>query len=217
MLKRKMSKREKFLIILLSAAALAYLYLNFSLFPNLSRISKLESELTSRKLAANNKAEAYEKLEDIDKQIEKSREKLKEIENKVPASIRIPELIYDFDSEIRRQGMNFKSISVGEADYANGGYGIVPVNVSLEGKYDDIIEFIKYIENSERLFIIDSFKIDPENRRTPFQTDIGLRTFVLKEDGSGVSAEPPDYEFFRHDSGKEYPFYENRNTSREGN
>lgn len=205
----KLSKREVLLVSVLAVAVLTYLYLTYLIFPGYTRIAELETELMMKKKVAVDRDEARKKLDILDKALEKSRLELEEMERKIPYNVRLPELLVNIDSSIAFLGMEIKSISIGEPDTANKEYDIVPINVSMLGKYDNIIEFIKYIEGNERKFIIDSFGIAPLKRGEAIPFDIAMRTFVLKEPLGAEIPEPTDYNFFRHQNGKSYPFLEN--------
>lgn len=204
----KLSKREILLVSVLAAAVLLYAYLTYLLLPSYARISELQTELIIKEKVVAEKEETLMQLEFLDEFMEKSRQELEAIEKKIPYNVKLPEIVVNIDRRITALGMNIKSISVGEPDTVNKEYDIVPVNVSLEGRYDNIIAFIKYIEDNERKYIIDSFKLAPVVRAEAIPFDISMRAFVLKEGGKDPVPEPEDYEFFKHENGKGYPFLE---------
>lgn len=202
----KLSKREVLLISLLAVTALLYGYLSYFIFPSYTRITELETELMMKRKVAVDREEARKKLQVLDSYLEKSRLELECMEKMIPYNVRLPELVVNIDNKVSDLGMDIKSIAIGEPDAANKEYAIVPVKVSMVGKYDSIIEFIRYIENNERKFIIDSFDLAPEKRGEIMPFDIAMRTFVLKDPQRGEVPEPDNYSFFKHDNGKSYPF-----------
>lgn len=195
-------------MIILAFAAAAYLYLNFLIFPTLTRASELKMELGHKQQLAGDKENTAKRLEKLNLNIANSQKLLDKIEDKIPYSIKEPELIFDIDSEIKKLGMDFESISIGEVDKANAEYGTIPINIVMKGKYDNVLDFLKYIENNDRKFIIDGFTLNPENRQEPMEFNITMRTFVLKDSKKGIAPDPADYDFFRNNKGKEYPFLE---------
>lgn len=207
MISRKPSKREVVLLYLLAATAFIYGYINYLIFPSYDRIAELRNELAQKKQIAEDRVEARKKLALMDSQLEKNRSELESIEKKIPYNIRLPEIIVNIDNKISDLGMDIVSIAVGEPDTANEDYDIVPVSVSLNGRYDSIMTFIKFIEDNERKFIIDSFMLAPVKRAEKMPFDISMRTFVLKA-SKEQPAEPWNYDFFRHNNGKDYPFLE---------
>ncbi len=215
MINIKLSKREILLIFVLAVSALMYIYLSYFIFPSYTRIEELNTELMMKKKVAGDRDKAQKLMENLDSYLEKSKVKLEAMEKKMPYNVRLPELIVNIDSRIAGLGMDIQSISVGEPDTANKEYDIVPVNVSMVGKYDSIIEFIEYIEDNERKFIIDSFDLAPVKRSEAMPFDIAMRTFVLKDPMKATASEPNDYNFFRHDNGKSYPFLENNKKTNE--
>lgn len=208
-MKIKLSKREVLLVSILAAAALIYAYLTYFIFPAYTRTAELESELLAKRKIAVDREEAEKKLSFLDAYFEKSKQELENMEKKIPYNVKLPELLVNIDSSISALDMDIQSISVGEPDTANKEYDIVPINVSLIGKYDGIMEFIKYFEDNDRKFIIDSFNLTPVRRNEAIPFDIELRTFVLKDEAKGTVPEPEDYYFFKHENGKSYPFLEN--------
>jgi hypothetical protein len=115
----------------------------------------------------------------------------------------------NIDEKVKEIGMDIKSISIGDVDQANKEYGIIPINAAMEGKVDDVISFIKFIEDNEREYVIDSFELSPIKRDLPMPFSISMRTFVLRDSQDSISSEPDDYNFFKHKNGKSYPFLEN--------
>jgi len=207
-MKKELSKREIVFVSIFAVAALIFAYLNYFIFPSYIRIAELKTELVQKKQIVANRDEAQKRLELMDSLLEENKTELENIEKKIPYSVKLPELIVNIDSKIYGLNMDIRSIAVGEPDTANKEYDTIPVKVSIDGKYDNIIAFIKYIEDNERKFIIDSFALAPVKRAEAMPFDISMRTFVLKDAQGTGSTEPEDYYFFRHDNGKEYPFLE---------
>ncbi len=209
MKKIKLSIREVLLISILAVAALIYVYLTYFLFPSYLRIGELNTELMLKKKVVAEMDEAQKLLNSLDSRMEKSKAQMEKMEKKIPYNIRLPELVVNIDSKISSLGIDIKSIYIGDPDTANAEYDIVPVSVSMEGNYDNIMAFINYIENNNRKFIIDSFALAPLKRAEDMPFDISMRTFVLKDAQKSPVPEPTDYYFFRHNNGKGYPFLEN--------
>jgi len=207
--KTSLSKRELLLISILAFSVLVYLYLNYLLFPSYDRITVLRDELQQKQLIAVNKEAALKRLTVLDSILEEEQLHIEALEKEIPYNVRLPELIVNIDGKIREIGMDIKSISIGDVDLANKEYGVIPVSVSMEGKYDGILEFIKYIEDSDRKYIVDSFALSPERREEPISVSISMRTFMLKDSENSIIPEPYDYPFFKHNNGKSYPFMEN--------
>ncbi|MHB1394651.1 MAG: type 4a pilus biogenesis protein PilO [Clostridia bacterium] len=205
-MKIKLSKREVLLVSILAAAVLIYLYLSYLLFPSYKRIAELNTELVLKKQIAVNRDDAQKKLKDMDSFLSESKARLEDMEKKIPYNVRLPELIVSIDSKIANLDMDIQEISIGEPDTANKNYDIIPINVSIEGNYDNIIAFINYIEDNDRKFIIDNFILEPITRTEVMPFDIAMRTFVLKDSKEDAIPEPEDYYFFRHNNGKSYPF-----------
>lgn len=205
-----LSRRELLLISILAAAVLIYLYLNFMLFPSYERIGELRTELQQIKQIAVSRDDVLKKVSSLDSLLLDEQHQLDALERKIPYNVRLPELIVNIDDKIKELGMDVKSIAIGETDQANKDFGIVPINVDLEGKYDDIVEFIRYIEGNERKYLVESFVLSPLRRSKQMPFSISFKTFMLKESESPLKAEPSDYPFFRHDNGKSYPFLEQK-------
>jgi len=205
-MKIKLSKREVLLVSILAGAVLVYLYISYLIFPSYTRIAELNTELVLKKQIAADRNNVQERLENLDNLMAKSKERLENMEKKIPYNVKLPELIVCIDSKIASLGMDIQEINIGEPDKSNKDYDIIPVNVTMEGKYDNIIDFINYIENNDRKFIIDNFILAPITRTEVIPFDISMRTFVLKDSGKDVIPEPQDYYFFKHNNGKSYPF-----------
>lgn len=208
-MKIKLSKRELLLVSILAVAGLIFTYLSYFIFPSYLRIDELNTELMQKKKIAVNRDEAQKRLENLDSLLAKSKAQLENMEKKIPYNVRLPELVVNIDSNISYLDMDIQTISIGEPDTANKEYDIIPVNVSMEGKYDNIIDFINYIEDNNRKFIIDSFTLAPIIRSEVMPFEIAMRTFVLKDSQKAAVPEPTDYYFFKHNNGKDYPFLEN--------
>ncbi|HYF82822.1 MAG TPA: type 4a pilus biogenesis protein PilO [Clostridia bacterium] len=208
-MKIKLSVREVLLVSLLAVAVLIYIYMSYLLFPSYTRLAKLNTELILKKQIAIDSDNAKKRLENLDSLLAKSKIRLENMEKKIPYNVRLPELVVNIDSKIASLDMDIQTISIGKPDTANKEYDIIPINVSMEGKYDNIIKFINYIEDNDRKFIIDNFILAPITRAEAMPFDISMRTFVLKDSKEDVIPEPDDYYFFKHNNGKSYPFLNN--------
>jgi Tfp pilus assembly protein PilO len=83
--------------------------------------------------------------------LEEQKRLFKRFPNKAEASKMLGELV----SEKKFSGINFESFYPSEAVPTDNGYFYVPIEVVVSGSFNKLGEYIKYIENLPRTFIID--------------------------------------------------------------
>lgn len=207
MFKIKLKRNEIILLILLLAAALVYSYLKFLIFPQYDRIAALKAEIEHKSKTASQLEKKKKELAALKLRLASDDGQIDSIEKQIPFTRRMPELIVSLDEVIRKYGMKLSFISVGDPDASKDAYSTIPININLEGDYDEFMKFLKYIENNERKFVIESFTFSPPNRKTVTPYAITFKTFMLN-DKDKPRPEPLYYPFMRGIQGKDYPFYE---------
>ena len=99
--------------------------------------------------------------------------------NKAEASKMLEEVV----SDKKGAGIIFESFYPSDEMPTEYGYNYIPIEVVVTGSFNKLGDYIKYIENLPRIFIIDDiiFQVSKEESRSKSSTaKLKGRTFVLK-------------------------------------
>jgi len=185
------SKRRKNLSIITLFLALALLVINLITFAATSnfelRINNYEEETQNTKLQI---AQIIDKYEEINKNKYKS---LKMLQQLVPANMRYKELfVYDIDRILDEENIGIDYISINEVDTFDplrfdeskfNGFEFKMLEFSMNlysDNEDEIFEFIKKIQDLDRVILINGFRLSMQNET--IIVSLTFETFYLESE-----------------------------------
>jgi len=185
------SKRRKNLSIITLFLALALLVINLITFAATSnfelRINNYEEETQNTKLQI---AQIIDKYEEINKNKYKS---LKMLQQLVPANMRYKELfVYDIDRILDEENIGIDYISINEVDTFDplrfdeskfNGFEFKMLEFSMNlysDNEDEIFEFIKKIQDLDRVILINGFRLSIQNET--IIVSLTFETFYLESE-----------------------------------
>lgn len=182
-----------FLEILLSLTTIS-LFAVFALRPTLLTISQLLTELEAKENTVNQLDTKLQNLKTAQTNYQSVQPDLPIIETAVPAGAKPELLIRQIEGLSNRNSVSITTVSVGEVvllgtqkqvkkdDKLNS----IPANslsfpfaISVSGDYENLMQFLKDMENLRRLIVLDSISFNSA------KTDSGLR-LVLTITGRGL-------------------------------
>ena len=121
-------------------------------------------------------------LEDVDRKIESHAKSL-------PSNLDFPQIINEVTDIARENNVGINTIAQGEKKHSQLYYTLA-LSLSVRGFYYDILGFLRAIEDSEALFVLDSVNIqnasssleDEENRGTSCSVDIRLHSTSARKE-----------------------------------
>lgn len=152
--------------------------LGFYIYPSITGIPLLEQELQNKENLAvqlENKVTKLTNLVDFRQNVDDSRQL---IDKALVSEPEVPQLLSQVDLIARESGLAVQRLSYAVNDSgseaAAAGYQVVAVNLGTEGTYNQVVTFLRNIENASRV-------INVNNVRFSTESDTGLvsTTFVL--------------------------------------
>jgi Tfp pilus assembly protein PilO len=213
----RLSRSEKILLTLLAVVLVSYVYYQFIMAPTLQKvtsakvnISQLQSELDQlRLLAVGNKS--------LEEDIKEYKVKYEEYVNTIPREEREPQILRDLKLLIDNNDLKVTSVNIGIGiEYVNSSGEnaaaamsnlktmAVPLSINFSGGYSDVMNFMKNLEESNRLTVISSVDMTSQEEGENKVLSISLNANVIYiSDGSSAERQ---YEFNNNDYGKDNPF-----------
>ncbi len=157
-------------IIPLVAVVLSLGLLGLYIYPSLSDIPLLTSELDDRTALAQQLVAKVEKLNnllDFKQNVDESAVLVSKALSEEPL---VPQLLTQIDQIAKESGLSITRMSyalndTGEVDPKVGNYQVVAVNLSVSGNYNQIVTFLTNLENSSRVINVSTvrFTVDDES------------------------------------------------------
>jgi type IV pilus assembly protein PilO len=229
-IRMKLSKRESNLLVIVLVGLAVYTYYNFFLSNIIDRYLSLKKDM---KINQQQLLSLQKDKNDIDfliKEIEKSKKQIAEMEMLIPSSKKVPEIITQLESLSKGAGVKLTGIvfesdpkekkeekqptdkgqlkpqnninNVNDNDYVE-----IPIQLNLEGSYNNIISFLATMENFKRLYNIRNITLNKKQGDTGenLEMQLGISTFAIKYNQK-LMEEPTTYDFMNKNYGRQNPF-----------
>ncbi len=212
----ELSKRERILLLMALIVVLFFVYYRYYLLPVLEEVSAIKQDVHERqKMLENLKGTKWE-MNSLIVEIEGLETGINELEDLVPSNPGTPQIIAQIEVFSKAAGVVLGGIDfgmkAGTGDAAKdvkqaGGYREIPLCVFVSGTYESILDFLRELEGSERLYNITGFgmsAVHPNNGNV-LEMNIYLSAYTLHEEGQLVQ-DPSYYDFMGEKYGRDNPF-----------
>ncbi|AIS52359.1 Tfp pilus assembly protein PilO [Thermoanaerobacter kivui] len=188
----KLTKRERFLIYLALIIGFFAIYYQYYLTPKILEMQKLSSEIADKKRLLNeinslNSKSLEEKLGNLDNQ-------LKELNLRIPDNKDIEIFLFNLENMIYTTGVKVKTLSFEDLNQQQPQqsqqlkekeeFVTIPINISVSGKYNQILSFIEEIQKSKRLCNIQAFDIVRGQNPEELFLNMQISIYSMKDSGS---------------------------------
>ncbi|NLB88441.1 MAG: type 4a pilus biogenesis protein PilO [Syntrophomonadaceae bacterium] len=181
---RVLTKRELILLFALALLFLIYLfytYLYTPLITNTEKILQENSELEAVTVLVT-KLDEEESKEVLDKK----RQEFEELNKKVPEDVYLPETIKELEEMSKKNEVQlvktqyyFDKENDKDKDEETISYKECLLEIDMVGAYSNLTKFVKALEKAERLYTIDSIKMNLDQAGTNTGQEI-IMTLVFK-------------------------------------
>ncbi|MDF2502998.1 GspMb/PilO family protein [Clostridium sp.] len=238
-----LSKREKYLIVVIGVLAVIYVYYSFFLSTVINKIKAEKSMVNTYNVQLQN----INEMKVSNKKLSNELDTLKEENNKnsmaLPSSERDPEIVYNLKTVADANKVNISNVNMSQPtsysqtssntsnsntnnsqnNNANsssnttvtakpGSLLSIPVNLSVTGEYDGIVNFISSIEKDGRLSTINSINLGSQgtgaaggsqnSASNSITASIALNYFYIVPSAN----DKIEYDFNKGSYGKDNPF-----------
>lgn len=139
-------------------AALAVFLLILPQFSNLSRldqqISQAEQDIASAKTLLGQRQQIKQRSAETESQLLK-------IMNELPETPELPAFIIELQDAVNESGLDFASLEPGEVKEPENGYRTISVDITVQGRWQDIVDLLGRLRRIVRQVRIVSLTISP--------------------------------------------------------
>lgn len=170
-------KTEIAIFVLIVLGACIYLYYNYVFSGQLKKMKAYNEQLKSSQLELRvleqiNKTETANKIAGLE-------DDLKKIDTSIPDSIDVNDLCLKLYYHIKDQGINLNIMEPQET-VNNKDYSAQTISINVNGKRDDILGFIKYLQNYPQKLKIDQAILTFTND-TDIDAKFKIKAFYIKQ------------------------------------
>ncbi|HHW56707.1 MAG TPA: type 4a pilus biogenesis protein PilO [Clostridia bacterium] len=201
----KLTKREKVLIYFAIIFGVIAIYYQYYLTPKILEIKNLSADLQSKKQILQQLSNLKDK--NLKENLANEQIQLKDLNEILPENKDLEIFLFNLQQILNDTGVRIKSLNFEKVDQTQkeGGnvkkedFVTVPVNIVVLGNYDEIMSFLKEMQNLKRLFSIQSFSI--EKGQSNQNLLLNLNAFIYSMKDSGGTSIPTEFQ-----KGKVDPF-----------
>lgn len=156
--------------------------------PQARKLADLENQKLAEETKIKTSRTTLEVLEQKKKDAANVEAELIRIRNKMPIRAELPDLIVQLQDIANDAGVNLVSVKPGQLT-SKGDFNELQINVSVEGSYISLVDFLKRIEKAQRM--LKTSTIDIKVKQYPDLTmNTGLVAFTMGSEETSTTAAP---------------------------
>lgn len=160
----QLNNREKrFIIIGIIIIVVSLAYARF-FYPMYIAINALVDEFREKQTVLRDLEDIQTKVKRLEGKIDNSLKSLEEVEQSIPYGKNIHKLLLDLETLLNKHDLKQHAFAPQDAE-AMETYYILPINIRVSGKFEDIIGFLRDWENYQRLVNITEAKLYPDEEK----------------------------------------------------
>ncbi|OFW55644.1 MAG: hypothetical protein A2Y75_05520 [Candidatus Solincola sediminis] len=160
-------------------------------FPQKTKASDIDKQITETEQSIGLEGNRLSQLKQYEKDPDQFNRQIDALKEKIPETVELADIIQLLDHAAEESGLDFFSFKPSTPVSSSGIY-VVTSEVSLQGRYFNLIEFLNQIERLPRTIKVVSLEIAPSDDSLPyleivltlrayFTTDLGIEKLA----GSG--------------------------------
>lgn len=162
---QKLSNKDKIILVGIIVLFVLYGYYALLLNPLMSKISNVNSEITTANEKVAEIQDAKVKNAQYEKQINDLKTKYEDAVKSVPENLRDPEIALDINTLAQKANVNLNTLNFAKAtELGNSAQGIKNtekvytsgISISIDGSYQNVMKFVKSLEDDSRLTYVNS-------------------------------------------------------------
>lgn len=176
----KKERAQKFTTVVLTIVAVIILAI-FAINPTLSTIANLQKQLEDAKFVTDKLDQKINNLSILQTKYETLREDLPIIYEAIPKSSEVPKFTGQLQALAKENNLAIVNAQIADIDDSSD-YSHFSFNISLRGKYQDILSFLDRVKNIQRIIDIEGINIAQasEEQASVLQLSLNGRGFFKK-------------------------------------
>lgn len=162
----EMSFKEQIIITIVSSILVFGLFYFILIRPRAAQLNEIleQQQLEEKKFSETTLS--FNRLKKIKEETEAIEKKLEELKSSLPESEDIPSIITDIQDIATESNNDFISIKP-LGPIAKGEYTEVPFELTIKGRFFDLLDFLYRLEKSERKYTVSKIAINPAEEGLP--------------------------------------------------
>jgi Tfp pilus assembly protein PilO len=154
----------------------------FSVLPEYNKFKQLETQLGEKKAEFNAKYDYYSAITKTYLDLQAKQDEINKIDSALPKEVSLGELTYFLQKTVVDSGLVAKDLYVsktsspGGENLTEGGLNSVVFSLNLVGDYPSLTNFIKSLERSARIFVVDNISFGSSSN-PPYSFSLQVKTF----------------------------------------
>lgn len=174
----KLGVKQQIIIAVVLAIILTAGFLFLLELPKIRQLSELETKRSQKEQEIKTTQAELDRLEAQLKELPKMKEEVETLKQKMPAEANLPTIIRDIQTMSDQAGVDFLSIKP-SAPTQQSGYGEVPLEVTINGVFFDLVDFLYRVQTLSREVKVTSVSVEAGEAGLPnIKVTIKLSTFV---------------------------------------
>jgi type IV pilus assembly protein PilO len=158
--------KEQMLVAIVSLVLITGLFYFILMRPKFAQLNEILKQEQLEEKKFSEATISFRELKKVKSETEAVEKKLEELEIKLPEKEDIPSIITDIQDIAGESSVDF--VSIKPLTYiGRGAYTEIPLELTMEGRFFDLLDFLYQIEKSKRKFIISKITINPSENGLP--------------------------------------------------
>ncbi len=167
------STKEKVLVVIIIIVFPLFLFYQFYYVKVKDKINILKDDIKKLELEIEKYRQISQRFKILEAQLTQRREFLERIKKILPSEKEIPEILKKVSDLTKKNNLEVITFKPGK-EISQDYYQIIPIEMTLQGRFKNVIEFFNDIESIERLIVLNNatFKMEKGflNVNTTFHT-----------------------------------------------
>jgi type IV pilus assembly protein PilO len=174
---KKFTFKQQLVILIFFLVLTLVLFFVFGWRPQVKRLAEINKEKIEQEKKLKEARLTVARLKQAEKEASQMQVELIKLSNKMPPEPDIPTLIVELQDIANDSGVDIKSFNPTEPKM-NGDYGELNLNLSAQGTFMEITNFIYHLESAIRAYKINSLSIAPADY-PELRFDLQATTYIL--------------------------------------
>ncbi|MHB9003202.1 MAG: type IV pilus inner membrane component PilO [Coriobacteriia bacterium] len=156
-----LTSTQKLIAAIVGVVVLAALAVFLLIVPQLSAMSRLEQQINQAEQDIAAAKTLLGQRQQIKQRSAETESQLLKIMNELPETPELPAFIIELQDAVNESGLDFTSLEPGEIEEPADGYRTISVDITVEGRWQDIVDLLGRLRRIVRQVRIVSLAVSP--------------------------------------------------------
>ena len=156
----KLNSTQKLIAVIVGAVVLAALAVFLLIVPQLTAMGRLDTQIDQSEQDVSAARTLLAQRQQIKLNSAQTETQLLRLANELPESPQLPEFIMELQDTINESGLEFSTLEP-SPPVANQGYKAIPITITVQGTWQDIVDLMSRLRRITRQVRITEFSVFP--------------------------------------------------------